>query len=121
MMQKPPERFFNVEDFVPGLRQVFEQPPLNPRKVILAAIPIKNPNEHRSLVPADMDRSSLTLTDGKELWCREADSLRALFRGNQQTPVLGDYRQQDRRARCRPRQRPSRRAISRQRAEQGAF
>ena len=29
-MQKPPETFFNVEDFRPELRQVFKQPPLNP-------------------------------------------------------------------------------------------
>ncbi len=28
-MQKPPETFFNVEDFRPELRQVFKQPPLN--------------------------------------------------------------------------------------------
>ena len=90
-MQKPPERFFNVEDFVPALRQVFEQPPLDPRKIILAGIPVKNPEEHGGLVPAGMDRRSISLTDGKEFWFWEADSLRALFRGHRQPPVLGAY------------------------------
>ena len=90
-MQKPPETFFNLEDCVPALRQEFEQRPLNPKKIILAAIPVKNPEEHRGLVPAGMDRRSLSLTDGKEFWFWETDSLRDLFRGDRRPPVLGDY------------------------------
>jgi hypothetical protein len=90
-MQKPPETFFNVDEFVPDLRQVFEQVPLNPRKFLLATIPVKNPEEHRGPVPAGMDRGLLSLTDGKEFWFWETDSLRALFRGDKQPPVLGDY------------------------------
>jgi hypothetical protein len=90
-MQKPPETFFNLEDFVPDLRQEFAQRPLNPKKIILAAIPVKNPDEHQTLVPAGMDRQSLSLTHGKEFWFWETDSLRALFRGNRQPPVLGEY------------------------------
>lgn len=90
-MKKPPETFFNVELFVPGLRQVFEQPPLDPRKIISVAIPIKNPEEHRGLVPAAPDRRLLSLTNGKDFWFWETSSLRALFRGDKQPPVLGDY------------------------------
>src|SRR5688572_8152297 len=90
-MQKPNEPFFNLEHFVPDLRQQFEQRPLNPKKIILAAIPVKNPDEHRALIPAGMDRSSLSLSNGKEFWFWETHSLRALFRGDQQPPVLGDY------------------------------
>jgi hypothetical protein len=90
-MQKPPAEFFNMDDFVPGLRQAFEQPPLDPRKIILVAIPVKNPDEHRGLVPAGIDRCSLSLSDGKEFCFWEVESLRALFRGNKQPPVLGDY------------------------------
>jgi hypothetical protein len=90
-MQKPPETFFNVDEFVPDLRQVFEHPPLDPRKMILAAIPVKEPETHRDPVPAGLDRGSLSLTDGKEFWFWKTDSLRALFRGDKQPPVLGDY------------------------------
>ncbi len=90
-MQKPPEQFFNVNEFVPDLRQVFAQPPLKPEKIVLVAIPVENPESHRSLVPAGIDRTSLALTSGKEVWFWETDSLRALFRGDQQPPILGDY------------------------------
>ena len=90
-MKKPPKSFFNLDDFVPDLREQFAQRPLDPEKILLAAIPIKNPDEHKTLVPAGMDRQSLSLTDGKEFWFWETTSLRALFRGNQQPPVLGDY------------------------------
>ncbi len=91
-MQQPPETFFNVEDFVPELREIFAQPPLQPRQTVLAAIPIKNPDEHSGLVlPAGMERRSISLTDGREFWFWETDSLRSLFRGDRQPPVLGDY------------------------------
>ena len=90
-MRKPPTTFFNVTDFVPGLREQFQQRPLAPKKIILAAIPVKDPNEHRGLVPAGADRRSVSLTDGREFWFWEADSLRGLFRGQSQPPVLGDY------------------------------
>lgn len=76
---------------MPGLRQVVENPPLDPRKILLAAIPIENPEERRGLAPAGRTRCSLSLTDGKAFWFWETDSLRALFRGNKQPPVLGDY------------------------------
>jgi hypothetical protein len=90
-MQKPPESFFNPEDFVPELREIFAQPPLDPRKVILAAIPVKNPNEEGRLVPAEADRELVSITDGKEFWHWEVESLSSLFRGDRQPPVLGDY------------------------------
>jgi len=90
-MQPPLESFFNVADFVPDLQAQFDRRPLDPKKVILAAIPVKNPHEHRALVPAGMERRSISLSDGKEFWFWETDSLRALFRGNKYPPVLGDY------------------------------
>jgi hypothetical protein len=90
-MQKPLESFFNPEDFVPELREIFAQPPLDPRKVILAAIPVKNPNEEGRLVPAEADRELVSITDGKEFWHWEVESLSSLFRGDRQPPVLGDY------------------------------
>ncbi len=90
-MQRTDEKFFNVDDFVPSLREQFEERPLNPNKAILVAVPVKNPSGHPVLASAGTDRRSISLTDGKEFWFWETDSLRALFRGNKQPPVLGDY------------------------------
>ena|SRR6185503_6518172 len=89
-MRKPNERFFKVEQFVPGLREEFEQRPPNPDKFILVAIPVKNPQPHQVLIPAGMDRRSLSLSDGKEFWSWKPDSLQALFRGHKQPAALGD-------------------------------
>ncbi len=85
------ETLFNVADFVPELREQFEERPMNPKAFLRPALPIKNPEEHPGPVPTDFDRRSLSLSDGKDLWFWEADSLRALFRGDRQPPVLGDY------------------------------
>ena len=85
------DRFFNLEDFVPSLRQAIERQPLDLEKIILAAVPVKDPAVHRTLVPAGMDRRALCLTTGKAICLWETDSLRALFRGDRKPPVLGDY------------------------------
>jgi hypothetical protein len=91
-MQTPPETFFNAEDFVPELREIFAQPPLDPRKTVLVAAPVKNPDDHGGkLIPAESERNLIALTDGKNVWDWEVASLRALFRGDRQPPVLGDY------------------------------
>ena len=91
-MQKPPETFFNAEDFVPELREIFTQPPLNPRKTILVAIPVEDPAlTGGRYVPHGGDREIMSFTDGKAFWHWEVESLRSLFRGDRQPPVLGDY------------------------------
>lgn len=91
-MQKPPETFFNAEDFVPELRVLFSHPPLEPRKTVLVAAPVKNPDEHGGkFIPAESARNLIALTDGKDVWDWEVASLRLLFRGDRQPPVLGDY------------------------------
>ena len=79
-----------MDDLVPSLRQAFEAPPPDLTKVILVAVPVKNPQEHTSPVPAGFPRSELGLTDGKSFWHWETDSLQALFRGDKQPPELGD-------------------------------
>ncbi len=91
-MQKPPEAFFNVNDFVPELREIFTQPPLDPRKTVLVAVAVENPDEHGGkFIPAESGRELIALTSGNDVWNWEVDSLRALFRGDRQPPVLGDY------------------------------
>jgi hypothetical protein len=91
-MQKPPETFFNAEDFVPELREVFAQQPLDPRKTVLVAAPVKNPDDQCGrFIPAASERNLIAFSDGKYVWNWEVDSLRALFRGDRQPPVLGDY------------------------------
>ena len=90
-MQKEPDLFLKLEDFVPSLRQSFDQNPLDLTKVILAAIRVKDPDKHPVLVPAGMERGALWLTDGKAFCFWETDTLQALFRGDKQPPVLGDY------------------------------
>jgi hypothetical protein len=90
-MQKPIETFFKLEGFVPSLRQEIERQPLDLKKIIRAAVPVKDPAEHPTPVPAGIDRRALYLTDGKSFCHWETDSLRALFRGDRQPPVLGDY------------------------------
>ena len=77
-MQKPNVPFFNLEDFVPELRQVFAERPMNPDKLLQIAIPVKDPKKHPSLIPAGGNRRSISFTDGKEFWFWETDSL--LFR-----------------------------------------
>ena len=90
-MKKPIETFFNLEEFVPSLREAIEREPLDLKKIIRAAVPVKDPAEHPTIVPAGKDRRSLYLTTGKEFCLWETESLRALFRGDRQPPVLGDY------------------------------
>lgn len=91
VMSKTPATFFNAEDFVPGLQQAVGQRPLDPRKMISVGVPVENPEAQQGLVPAVLDRRSVALVNGKEVWFWETDSLRALFRGNKQPPVLGSY------------------------------
>ena len=66
-MQKPTGPFFKLEDFVPSLRQEFEQRPFNPDKIILAAIPVANPDEHRAFVPAAILRLNVRVILQKTL------------------------------------------------------
>lgn len=91
-MQRTSETLFNTEDFVPELRQILTQPPFDPRKRLSLAIPINNPSVTGGrFEPKGGPRQKMVFTDGKEFWNWELGSLRTLFRGNRQPPVLGDY------------------------------
>jgi hypothetical protein len=91
-MQEPPGTFFNAGDFAPELRKIFTQPPLDPRKTVLVVVPVKDPAlTGGRYVPHGGDRQIMSFTDGKNIWDWEVDSLRSLFRGDRQPPVLGEY------------------------------
>ena len=66
-------------------------PPLDPKRILLVAFPVEKPEANRPLVPALDDRGLISLSDGKEAWSWETNSLRALFRGDKQPPMLGDH------------------------------
>jgi hypothetical protein len=89
---RPPSDFFlRLENFVPSLRQAIECEPLDLKKVLRAAVPAEKTDGGEFRIPATMDRRAINLTDGKNACLWETDSLRALFRGNAQPPVLGDH------------------------------
>ena len=91
-MQTPPETFFNLNDFTPGLREIFSSPALDSRKTVLVAVRIKDPSlTGGRYVAHDGERRIVSFTDGKEFWPWEVESLRSLFRGDRKPPVLGDY------------------------------
>lgn len=85
------DKFFNIEDFVPSLREAIEREPLDLDKIIIAGVPTKKTAEHELFVPAEMDRQLIFLSTGDQICKWEVDSLRVLFRGDRKPPTLGDY------------------------------
>lgn len=85
-IEKP---LFSIEEFVPSLREAVKEPPYEEGRQMRAAIPVKDPNT-RPLVPASWDRNEMAVTDGKGFWRWRIDSVRDLFRGEAEPPVLGD-------------------------------
>ena len=92
-MPKQPNPFYNLDDFVPSLREAVERQPLDLNKIIMAGVPVKDHDLHTKPVPAGTDRGLICLTAGQGTCVWQTDSLRALFRGNRQPPILGDYPQ----------------------------
>jgi len=91
-MQPAPLSLFQVADFVPDLREQFERRPPAPNQMIYNAFPLEqHANTEGKRVPARADRRLMVLTDGTQTWDWKAESLRGLWRGNQQPPVLGAY------------------------------
>src|SRR6267143_2917915 len=63
IMQKSFETLYTLEDFVPSLREQFEKRPLNLEKLIRVAVRVKEHGEHEPIVPANVDRRELCVTD----------------------------------------------------------
>ncbi len=75
---------------MPSLQAAVNANPLDLSKMIRVAVQVKDPNA-QPLVPKGGERTWIPLCDGKNVATWEVDSLRSLFRGDQQPPVLGDY------------------------------
>jgi hypothetical protein len=91
-MNEETPNFFNLEDFVPSLRQAVEAAAsFDLTKLLGVAVPIKDPEKHPTPVFDVEDRSVIHVTEGKNSCVWKTESLRSLFRGNKQPPVLGDY------------------------------
>jgi hypothetical protein len=84
-------KVFELEKFVPSLREELEQHPLNLDQMIRAAVPVEDPSKTPKPVPKPIDRNVLYLTDGKNFCIWTPESLQSLFRGDKQPPVLGDH------------------------------
>jgi hypothetical protein len=92
-MQEMPERFFDFDDFNPELQRLFAGGLPNPEGMLSVAIPAQPTGEQGEFAPYMLDKELIGITDGKNVWTWETDSLRALFRGDRKPPVLGDYPQ----------------------------
>jgi len=90
-MQTTSNEWFDVRQFVPDLRAVFEQKPNDPAKIIKVGVAVKEPGETTVLTPAGEDRSLFALFSGEEVWQWKTESLRLLFRGDKQPLDLGDH------------------------------
>ena len=91
VQMKPALSFFKLEDFRPSLRQAVKEQPVDLSKVLRVAVQVEKPLSGRPPVPAAIDRRRILFGDGEKFCAWEADPLEAMFRGNKQPPVLGDY------------------------------
>src|SRR5687767_13479718 len=82
------DQFFDSENFIPSLRQLLEGSAFDHNKFVSIAVPVRNPDE-RPLVAARQNRNEIRLFQGDQTWAWQVDSLRGLFRGDKEAPVLG--------------------------------
>lgn len=90
-MEQNDNQFFDLEQVEPGLRKLFEDPPVNPNLMIRIGVPADEPGNSENAPSGQPPRSLIVLASGENIWSWEVPSLRALFRGDRQPPVLGDY------------------------------
>jgi hypothetical protein len=79
----------SLENCVPSLRTALEAEPLDLKKVLRVALPIRDPGQGK-LVPLLENRQLITITDGKQACGWHVESLTSLFRGDTQPAELGD-------------------------------
>ncbi|HOY56808.1 MAG TPA: hypothetical protein PK640_01570 [Verrucomicrobiota bacterium] len=91
-MQDSSDSIYNLEDFVPSLREALEGQSLDlDDSMLLAAVPTADGNPDDPPEPVELDRRLIHLVVGDNVCEWEVDSLRSLFRGDRKPPTLGDY------------------------------
>jgi hypothetical protein len=90
-MAELPKIFFRAAELEPSLRAAFVEHEPNPKKILLLAVPVKDPKQRPSVVPKNLERGKIIfVNDGNDFdW--SVTSLASLFRGDKQPPHLGDY------------------------------
>lgn len=90
-MAEAPKVFFNADELEPSLLAAFAEHAPNPKKMLLLAVPIKDPEQRPAVVPKNLDRGRIIfVNDGNDFdW--EVTSLASLFRGDNKPPHLGAY------------------------------
>jgi len=89
-MQPEFEGFCRLDDCVPELRHEFERSRVNLKKWIMLGVPVKTGSTSNP-EPSDTPRGDLTFVQGDAIGFWKVESLRSLFRGTSQPPILGDY------------------------------
>lgn len=91
-MQDSSNSIYNLEDFVPSLREALADQSLDlDDSMLLAAVPTADGNPDDPPQPVELDRRLIHLVVGDNLCEWDVDSLRSLFRGDRKPPTLGDY------------------------------
>lgn len=91
-MQDSSNSIYNLEDFVPSLREALADQSLDLDDfMLLAAVPTADGNPDDPPQPVELDRRLIHLVVGDNLCEWDVDSLRSLFRGDRKPPTLGDY------------------------------
>jgi hypothetical protein len=78
------ETFINLPDVIPSLRAQLEAHPMALKTLPLVKVRIKDSETEAPVIPANMNRHALVLTDSENSWTWEVTSLRELFRGDKE-------------------------------------
>ncbi len=93
-MQDSSESIYNLDDFVPSLREALAGQSLDlSDSMLMAAVPVQDGEPDAPPVPLELDRRLIPLVVGDHVCEWTVDSLRSLFRGDRKPPTLGDYPQ----------------------------
>lgn len=91
-MQDSSDSIYNLDDFVPSLREALAGQSLDLcDSILMAAVPVKDGDPNEPPVPVELDRRLIPLVVGDNVCEWKVDSLRSLFRGDRKPPTLGDY------------------------------
>jgi len=87
-----PDKLFYEPDFVPSLREMLAEASLAPNPMLGVPVPVSEPEAEGERYELGMeDRHEVPVCNDKNVWLWRVDSLKELFRGDRQPPVLGDY------------------------------